>query len=118
MENMLSEKAWEQPWFGWGGSGRSQVYDINDGHRKSIVDGLWIEILGEHGFVGLFALLTMVLGSAFMLWRRVPTAFWSDPACASPGRAVGRRNALYDRRPVQRDVQSHSYRWQQVRWRA
>ena len=83
-ENMLTTKALEQPWFGWGGSGRSQVYDISDGHRRTIVDGLWIVMLGEHGIVGLGALLTMALGSAFLLWRRVPTRFWSDPACAAP----------------------------------
>jgi len=83
-ENMLSEKALQQPWFGWGGSGRAQVYDASDAHRRTIIDGLWIEIFGEHGIVGLGSLLVMVLGSAFLLWRRIPTRFWSDPACAAP----------------------------------
>jgi len=82
-ENLLTEKAWQKPLFGWGGFNKAQVYDW-EGNQKTIVDGLWIQILGEHGFVNLAGLLLMTLGSAFLLWRSIPTRYWSDPACAAP----------------------------------
>ena len=84
MENMLVAKAFEQPWFGWGGWRRSHVFDPWDGHDMTIVDGLWIIVLGETGVVGLTALLVMVLGSALSVCRRIPKRYWTDPACAAP----------------------------------
>jgi len=29
------------------------------------------------------AFVVMVIGSAYLLWRRIPTAFWVDPACSA-----------------------------------
>jgi O-antigen ligase len=49
-----------------------------------LVDGLWIIMIGEYGLVGLSALLGMVLIPAFILWKRIPTRSWPDPACAAP----------------------------------
>jgi hypothetical protein len=83
MENMLTAKAMERPMLGWGGWNRSHVFDWFDGHDRTIVDGLWIITLGELGLVGLGAFTAMVSGSVLLLWRRVPTRFWSDPACAA-----------------------------------
>jgi hypothetical protein len=83
-ENLLVAKALEQPWFGWGGWRRSHVFDPFDHRDLTIVDGLWILTFGEHGIVGLTALLTMVLGPAVLLLRRVPIRYWSDAACAAP----------------------------------
>lgn len=83
-ENLLAAKALQQPWFGWGGWDRSHVFDPDSGRDLTIVDGLWIIMLGEHGLVGLAALTLMVLGSATLLWWRIPTRFWTDPACAAP----------------------------------
>lgn len=84
-EGPLMDRALEQPWFGWGGWSRSHVIDPETGKDLTIVDGLWINTLGERGIVGLAALMVMVLGSAFLLWRAVPTKFWTDAACAAPG---------------------------------
>jgi hypothetical protein len=82
-EDPLAAKALEQPWFGWAGWSRSHVYDA-DGRDLTINDGLWLIMLGEHGIVGLGLLTVLVLGSAFLLWRYVPTRYWTDPACAAP----------------------------------
>jgi hypothetical protein len=79
---MLTEKALQQPLLGWGGWSRSHVYDLED-HDISIVDGLWILLLGEAGILGLGAFTFMVIGSAMLLWRRIPTKFWTDPACSA-----------------------------------
>ena len=81
-ENELSEKALRRPFFGFGGFSRSHVW-VN-GRDLTIVDGLWIIMLGEYGLVGLAALVAWVLGAAFMMWYRVPTRYWTDAACAAP----------------------------------
>jgi len=83
-ENLLAEKAMRQPWLGWGGWSRSHVWDPETGRDLTIVDGLWIITLGERGVIGLAALTLMVLGAAFLLWRRIPTPYWTDAACAAP----------------------------------
>ncbi len=83
-ENLLVAKALEQPWWGWGGWRRSHVFDPFDHRDLTIVDGLWILTFGEHGIIGLVALLTMVLGPAVLMLRRVPLRYWSDAACAAP----------------------------------
>jgi hypothetical protein len=86
MEGMLTQKAMEQPLLGWGGWNRSHVYDLFDHHDRTVADGLWIITLGQFGFIGLAALTILISGPGLLLWRRVPTRFWTDPACAA---AVG-----------------------------
>ena len=81
-ENLLAGKAWRRPWFGWGGFSRSHVWDLETGRDLTLVDGLWIIMFGEYGWIGLAALLIMVLGSALLLCRRIPVEYWTDPACA------------------------------------
>lgn len=81
-ENLLAKKALERPLLGWGGWSRSHVYDL-DNHDITIVDGLWILLLGEIGLIGIGAFTTMVFGAAVLLWKRIPTRYWSDPACAA-----------------------------------
>src|SRR5262249_36857355 len=52
-EDVLVEKALQQPEFGWGGWGRSRI--VNEaGDDISVVDSIWVLILGKHGLVGLF----------------------------------------------------------------
>src|SRR5207248_1701790 len=80
-ENALAAKALQQAWLGWGGWSRSHVYD-EYGRDMTLVDGLWIILLGEYGIVGLAAFTTMVLGAALLFWMRVPTRAWLDPAVA------------------------------------
>lgn len=83
VENMMTEKARRQPWLGWGGWNRSHVYDLNTGRDLVLLDGLWIIMLGEYGLVGLSALLGMVLIPALLVWKRIPTPSWLDPACGA-----------------------------------
>jgi hypothetical protein len=67
-ENMLVEKALERPIFGWGGWGRSRVFDTW-GNDISLTDGLWVLALGINGFVGLIC-LTCVLSLPLWLFVR------------------------------------------------
>ena len=59
-EDMLVGKALERPLVGWGGWGRSRIYDTY-GNDLSVTDGLWVITLGERGFLGLTALGLVIL---------------------------------------------------------
>jgi hypothetical protein len=61
-EAMLLGKARERLWFGWGGFGRSGVYDeVYDGRRLTVADGHWIIVLGMHGVVGMIVRFGILL---------------------------------------------------------
>ena len=84
-ENLLIDKAVQQPVFGWGGWGRSDVYREPDmpWRKKVVTDGLWIIYLGNKGFVGLTLLyMAMVLPAALFIWR-FPPRLWADPRLAA-----------------------------------
>jgi len=81
-ENMLAEKALEQPWFGWGRWGRSRIYD-EWGKDITTTDGLWIITFGQTGLVGLIAVTSIYLLPALLLWKRHPVAEWSTPRGAA-----------------------------------
>lgn len=69
-EQQLLEKANERPIFGWGGWGRSRLYN-EDGLDFTIVDGTWIIWLGLGGwmkYIASFGLLTW--GSLQLFWQR------------------------------------------------
>jgi hypothetical protein len=60
-EDILLEKANQRPFFGWGGWGRSRVYD-ESGRDISTTDGRWIIAIGSEGWLGYlarFGLLTL-----------------------------------------------------------
>jgi hypothetical protein len=78
-ENILSEKALQQPVFGWGGWGRARVYDA-EGNDVSVTDGLWIIVFGQYGLVGLAAFSSAVLLPVLRLLRLYPARQWSSPA--------------------------------------
>ncbi len=81
-EDSLAEKARRQIVFGWGGWGRSRVFDEETGTDISVADGQWIITFGLSGLVGLSSLVGVVLGGPLALHRRVPPRLWPDPACA------------------------------------
>jgi hypothetical protein len=81
-EEMLSKKAREKIIFGWGGWGRSRVYD-ETGKDISVTDSLWIIAFGQNGLVGLVSLTASMLlpvGSLFIL--RYPPRLWAHPKVA------------------------------------
>ncbi len=76
-EDELMAKAKQRPLFGWGGWGRSRIYD-DRGNNKSLVDGRWIGFLGEVGVIGLFCefwTLLLPLLVTIIRWRTV----WNCP---------------------------------------
>jgi len=59
-ENQLITKALQRQWFGWGGWGRSRIYN-DSGKDISITDGLWVIALGQKGLIGVTALMLMFI---------------------------------------------------------
>lgn len=50
-EDRLLAKANQRPVFGWGGWGRSRVFN-EKGEDISLTDGIWVAIIGKEGWVG------------------------------------------------------------------
>ena len=74
-ENIVLERAFERPLFGWGGFDRIFVFDEESGDELSTFDGAWLITYAESGvfgFVAKFGLLTWPIWNAFKRVRRVP----------------------------------------------
>lgn len=73
-EDQLLARANERPLSGWGGWGRSRIFDPVSGKDISVTDGTWIIAIGTAGwlgYVGQFGLLALpVLALAFGRHRR------------------------------------------------
>ncbi len=74
-EKILIDKAMEGTFFGWGGWGRSRVYD-EKGRDISVTDGLWIIVLGTRGIYGITLLLLTIQLPMLLLLFRVPPGKW------------------------------------------
>ena len=81
-ENLLAQKAMQQPWFGWGRWNRNRVTDAR-GHDSTPTDGLWILTLGTNGCAGLISLTIVILLPPLLVWARCPIRLWSHPGVAA-----------------------------------
>ena len=76
-EERLLERAAEKPLFGWGSWGRNLIYDPMTGQTETIVDGLWILVIGSHGWLGYIATFGLLCLPFLLLWwwaRKLPDA--------------------------------------------
>ncbi|WP_417250396.1 hypothetical protein [Celeribacter sp.] len=74
-EAMLIERANLKPLAGWGGWGRARIYN-EEGRDISIVDGTWINVIGQFGwmgYLGQFGLLCLPAYFVFAMRRRLKT---------------------------------------------
>lgn len=69
-EEILLERASIKPLFGWGGWGRSRVFDAFTGRDISVTDGTWVIIFGISGWIGYIATFGLLTWPTFMLVRR------------------------------------------------
>ena len=82
-ENLLTQKALRQPWFGWGRWNRNRVYDPDNGKDLAVTDGLWVIVLGTTGWVGLTSITLVILMPSMLYWARCPPRWWMHPMAAS-----------------------------------
>ena len=80
-EELLLDRARQNPIFGWGGWNRFQATDER-GRVISVPDQAWIIALGKTGMIGLVSFQLMLLLPLMVLLKRVPLRFWSHPAVA------------------------------------
>lgn len=86
-EDVLIAKAVQMPAFGWGGWGRSRVFNDN-GDDVTVTDGLWIILLGPFGVVGLGSFLAAFLLPGIVFVWRYQARRWAEPAVAAQAAAV------------------------------
>ena len=92
-EKILSDKARQRMLFGWGGFGRSRVY--NEWRKDiSVTDSLWIIAFGTTGAVGLISLTASLLLPVLAFIQRYPARLWKNPKVA-PAAAMAVLLALY-----------------------
>ena len=66
-EDMLLAHANDKPLTGWGGWGRSFVFDPISGREISVTDGMWIIIVGISGWFGYIAQFGLLTAPIFLL---------------------------------------------------
>lgn len=90
-EELLTDRARKRINFGWGGWGRSRIYEY-DWEGKlidvSITDSLWVITFGQYGLVGLSSLFLTFFLPAINFIRRYPAALWFDPRISSAAAIV------------------------------
>ena len=75
-ETILIRKALQGGFFGWGGYGRSRVYD-ETGKDISVTDGLWIITYGTNGIYGLIVMVIAIQWPLFLFLLRVKPELWN-----------------------------------------
>lgn len=69
-EEELLLRAFEKPLFGWGGWARAHI--VNEwGRDMTLIDGIWIVVLGQRGWVGFLAFFGLIILPIFFLRRTV-----------------------------------------------
>ncbi|MGR3273244.1 hypothetical protein DU478_03945 [Thalassococcus profundi] len=68
-ENILLERAYLKPVFGWGSWGRNQILDPVTGEMLTVSDGRWVIVIGIYGWVGFLAEFGLLLLPLILLWR-------------------------------------------------
>lgn len=69
-EDMLLARAAERPAFGWGGWSRNNVFDPVLGRSATVVDGLWIGVIGSQGWAGYISFFGLLTVPIFQLLQR------------------------------------------------
>lgn len=85
-EAILSEKARQKIWFGWGGWDRNRIFEENwlgEIEDVSVTDSLWIIAFGIRGLVGLYSLTaSLLLPPILFTWTRYRAKLWFHPKVA------------------------------------
>jgi hypothetical protein len=68
-EDILLARAAERPLFGWGGWGRSRVFDPATGEDLSTTDGAWVVTIGQYGWLGYAAEFGLLVWPLLILGR-------------------------------------------------
>ncbi|MGX9356297.1 hypothetical protein ACS3SW_14375 [Roseobacteraceae bacterium S113] len=70
-EDILLERAYEKPVFGWGSWGRNHIWNPYSGALETVTDGRWIITIGVYGWIGFLAEFGLIVLPIFLLWREM-----------------------------------------------
>jgi hypothetical protein len=79
-ENRVLAHSESRPWLGWGGWGRFFPHDPETGSTSVVVDGLWIIMIGNFGWLGFAALFGLLALPLWSLWWQARNAATPPPA--------------------------------------
>jgi hypothetical protein len=82
-ETILMEKALDGTFFGWGGFGRSRVFD-EKGKDITVTDGFWIIVFGLYGIYGLSVMILTIQLPVFLFLSRLKPDQWKTGTFAGP----------------------------------
>jgi hypothetical protein len=68
-EQVLLDRAYIKPVFGWGSWGRNHILDPVSGNILTVTDGRWIIVIGVYGWVGFLAEFGLLVLPLCLLWR-------------------------------------------------
>ena len=74
-ENLLIQRAMQEPFWGWGAWGASRVTGA-DGRDLAATDGMWIVYLGYYGCFGLFSWTLVLILPPWLFLVRYPVQQW------------------------------------------
>ena len=74
-EDILRERAWLKPLFGWGSWGRNHILDPVSGNILTVTDGRWIIVMGVYGWVGFLAEFGLLVLPIFLMWREARPSY-------------------------------------------
>ncbi|MCC6488777.1 MAG: O-antigen ligase domain-containing protein [Candidatus Hydrogenedentes bacterium] len=80
-ENLLVSRALQHAIFGWGGWGRSRIFN-EVGQDITITDSQWVIRFGLNGLVGLVAMAAVILIPCLLLERKAQPRLWTHPLVA------------------------------------
>ena len=80
-EDILLDRAYERPVFGWGSWGRNHLLDPVTGAIVTVTDGRWIIVIGVFGWLGFLAEFGLLTLPVFLMWWR---GLRGDAAALSP----------------------------------
>ncbi len=92
-EEILRERAWRRPVFGWASWGRNRVLN-EEGKWATATDSLWIIVFGQQGLVGLISLGALFVLPSLLLIRTLHGHSWSA-AGAAPAVVLAVGIAMY-----------------------
>ncbi len=67
-EDVLLERAYEKPIFGWGTWGRNHLLDPVSGELLTVTDGRWIIVIGVFGWLGYLAEFGLLAFPIMLMW--------------------------------------------------
>jgi O-antigen ligase len=70
-EDIVLRRAFERPFFGWGGFDRIFIFDKESGDEVSTLDGAWIIIYAQGGLLGFLSKFGLLIWPVYRAFKRV-----------------------------------------------